>query len=65
MVVGSLTANLGIFRGIALTIFVFFLLQKWAEIKWGKYWSFGLLGFGGLIYASCIIIKSNVELFMT
>jgi hypothetical protein len=43
---------------------VFFLLQKWIEIRWGRYWSVGLLGVGLFIYGSCLFIKGHVEYFV-
>ena len=61
---GALTPQLGIFRGVGSTFFVFFLLQKWSEIRWGNCWSIGLLGGAGLVYLSCLFIKSHTEYFV-
>jgi len=62
---GNLSPNLGIFRGVAVTFFVFYLLLKWVEIKWGELWSIGLLGAGLFIYGSCVFIKDHVEYFIS
>jgi hypothetical protein len=61
--IGSLSPNLSLFRGVSVTFFVFFLLQKWIEIRWRRYWSIALLGIGGFIYLVCIYIKGHLEYF--
>ena len=61
---GALSPALGTFRGVGSTFFVFFLLLKWAEIRWGKFWSIGWLGGAGLVYLICLIIKNHPEYFI-
>lgn len=62
--IGTLTPQLAIFRGVSSTFFVLFLMEKYGEIEWGKFWSLGLLGAGLFLVGVCYFIKSFPELFI-
>lgn len=54
---GSLSPDLSVFRGVGMTFFTFFLLEKFSLIKWGAYWSLGLFLGGSLVFGYGIILK--------
>jgi len=60
---GSLMPQLALFRGVASTFFVIYLMQKWFEVRWGALWAVGLLGGGVIIMLICVFIKTFPELF--
>lgn len=61
---GSLVPGLTVFRGVASTFFVLFLMQKYIEIPWGECWACGLLGGAILLIGVCYFVKSNPGLFV-
>lgn len=62
---GSLVPELALFRGVASTFFVLFLMEKYIEIPWTKdTWMLGLLGGSLLLLALCFFIESNPQLIL-
>jgi hypothetical protein len=56
------TARLGVFRGVASTFFVFYIMQKWIEFPWENI-QFAVFG-GGLLFTSiCLFAKENPSYF--
>jgi len=61
---GAFSPNLRILRAVGGTFFVFYLLEKWSEIEWGKAWSIGLLGAGCFLAGLGIMAKTHLEWFL-
>jgi ABC-type multidrug transport system permease subunit len=54
--------RLGVFRGVASTFFVVFLMLKWIEFRWKNY-QFAFFGGGLLLSVICLFAKGHPQFF--
>ena len=58
---GGLMPSLGLFRGVASTFFVIFLMQKWLEVAKGL---MAVFLAGLFLIAACFFAKAHPQLFV-